>query len=101
VEAVVTADAPAAEAGTPVDEGAPVGPSESEEGSFLAEQRSAAIPESQPAVRRTAPDEESGPPLPALDKLVERIPAATRDVMEELFRARFVTVKRIPKSALK
>jgi len=33
--------------------------------------------------------------------LVKRIPLATRDLLEELFRARFVTVKRVPKSALK
>jgi len=32
---------------------------------------------------------------------VKRIPAPTRELLEELFRARFVTVKRIPKSALK
>jgi hypothetical protein len=39
--------------------------------------------------------------LPPLEDLVKRIPLATRDLLEELFRARFVTVKRVPKSALK
>jgi hypothetical protein len=39
--------------------------------------------------------------LPPLEDLVKRIPMPTRDLMEELFRARFVTVKRVPKSALK
>ena len=39
--------------------------------------------------------------LPPLEDLVKRIPSATRDLLEELFRARFVTVKRVPKSALK
>jgi hypothetical protein len=36
-----------------------------------------------------------------LDELVNRIPQATRDLMDELFRARFITVRRMPKSALK
>ena len=39
--------------------------------------------------------------LPPMEDLVKRIPAPAREVLEELFRARFVTVKRIPKSALK
>jgi hypothetical protein len=32
---------------------------------------------------------------------VNRIPAPARDLLEELFRAKFITVKRVPKSALK
>ena len=36
-----------------------------------------------------------------MEDLVKRIPAPTRELMEELFRARFVTVRRIPQSALK
>lgn len=47
-----------------------------------------------------APPEEKGD-LPPMDDLVKRIPMAARDLIEELFRARFVTVKRIPQSALK
>jgi hypothetical protein len=39
--------------------------------------------------------------LPALDDLVERIPAATRAVMDDLFRAKFVAVRRLPPSAFK
>jgi len=39
--------------------------------------------------------------LPPMEDLVKRIPAAARELLEELFRARFVTVKRVPKSALK
>jgi hypothetical protein len=46
------------------------------------------------------PPEEKGE-LPPMDDLVKRIPMPARDLMEELFRARFVTVKRIPQSALK
>ena len=47
-----------------------------------------------------SPPEEKGD-LPPMDDLVKRIPMPARDLIEELFRARFVTVKRIPQSALK
>jgi hypothetical protein len=47
----------------------------------------------------TAPEEKGD--LPPMDDLVKRIPMPARDLMEELFRARFVTVKRSPQSALK
>lgn len=40
-------------------------------------------------------------PLPPLDSLVQRIPSEVRDTLEELFRAKFVTVRRVPASALK
>lgn len=39
--------------------------------------------------------------LPPMEDLVKRIPVPARAALEELFRARFVTVKRIPLSALK
>jgi hypothetical protein len=40
-------------------------------------------------------------PLPSLDELVKRIPAAARDTLDDLFRARFVAVKRVEQSSLK
>jgi len=40
-------------------------------------------------------------PLPALQTLVDRIPTDAKEVLEELFRAKFYTVKRVPKTALK
>ena len=36
-------------------------------------------------------------PLPDLDALVARLPADVRDTLDELFRARFVSVKKLPK----
>lgn len=39
--------------------------------------------------------------LPPLNQLVEKIPTEVRETLEDLFRARFVTVKRVPKKALK
>ena len=47
-----------------------------------------------------APPEDKGE-LPPMEDLVKRIPAPARAAVEELFRARFVTVKRIPADALK
>ena len=47
-----------------------------------------------------SPPEEKGE-LPPMEDLVKHIPLPARELMEELFRARFVTVKRMPKSALK
>lgn len=35
-------------------------------------------------------------PLPELDALVARLPAEVRETLDELFRARFVSVKRLP-----
>ncbi len=87
--------------GAPLDDGAPVGPSESEEASFLAEQR--VQPSAPTPAGRAAPadEPEDRAPLPPLDELVNRVPPAARDLLEELFRAKFVTVKRVPRSALK
>lgn len=79
---------------------APVGPSAEEEAAFLAEEReNGYVPA--PAGARLRAEEDAGGELPPLEDLVKRIPLATRDVMEELFRAKFVTVKRIPRAALK
>lgn len=80
--------------------GAPTWPDESAESAFLAEARDRGEKIAAPkAVEVT--EEEDTAPLPPLNDIVARIPAEVRDVLDELFRARFVTVKRIPKSALK
>ena len=78
---------------------APAGPSSEEEAAFLAQEREMGIVT--PALMHTERLLEEKGELPPLEDLVKRIPMPTRDLMEELFRARFVTVKRIPKSALK
>lgn len=71
------------------------------ESAFLAEAR--ARGESLPvkAPESDAADEADARPLPPLNDLVDRIPENVREVLEDLFRARFVTVKRVPKRALK
>jgi len=40
-------------------------------------------------------------PLPPLEELVNRIPTGVRETLDELFRAKFVTVRKIPTRQLK
>ncbi|QYM80757.1 hypothetical protein K0B96_04510 [Horticoccus luteus] len=67
------------------------------ESAFLAEAsaRGEAVTPAQPT------DNASREPLPGLDELVQRVPVEVRAVLDELFRARFVSVQRVPESALK
>ncbi len=75
---------------------------ESAESEFLAEARERGEVVKPSAAAAIEPIEEvENQPLPKLDDLVQRIPPEVRDVLEDLFRARFVSVKRIPKKALK
>jgi len=48
----------------------------------------------------TAPEAVTAP-LPSLDELVKRIPPAALETLDELFRARFVSVQRTSPSSLK
>jgi hypothetical protein len=80
---------------------APSGPSSEEEAAFLAQDGSEGQAYSLQPKTDSAEPVEGDASLPPLEDLVKRIPAPARELMEELFRARFVTVKRVPKSALK
>ncbi len=80
---------------------APVGPSPDGEAAFLNEQNSQEAASASLSVAAPVEVEEPAEALPKLDELVNRISAPTRALVDELFRARFVTVKRVPKSALK
>jgi len=94
VPAAILADLP------PAENLAPVGPSLEEEAAFIASEReSGASTPIPPAATADKDDEKTE--LPPLEDLVQRIPAPARELIEELFRARFVTVKRLPKAALK
>ena len=75
-------------------------PDEAAEASFRSEARERGEPVVSVKSRETA-DEADAQALPPLDELVERIPTEVREVLEELFRARFTTVRRIPRQALK
>lgn len=91
--AAVEAEKPA------VENGANVWVDEAAEAAFLSEAKARGEP-----VAITAPEavEDADPKsLPALDELVKRIPADVRATLDELFRAKFVAVRRLPKTALK
>jgi hypothetical protein len=84
------------------EDGGPGGPSDAEEASFLAGQASAAPDfDARPASPKPQSEAPETGELPPLDDLVQRIPAPTRALIDELFRAKFVTVKRLPKTAFK
>lgn len=53
-----------------------------------------------PAQEAPASDAASAP-LPSLDELVKRIPAEVRDTYDDLFRPKYVMVKRVVSSSLK
>lgn len=78
-----------------------VWPDEAAEAAFISEARGRG--ESPKATVTPIETEEERAPkqLPPLSELVERIPAETRELLDELFRAKFVAVRRVKKSDLK
>ena len=96
-------EAVAAVAATPADEesGNANWPDESAESAFLSEARERGEPVIPAKAREEIADETDAKALPSLDELVQRIPAEVREALDDLFRARFTTVKRIPRKALK
>lgn len=78
-----------------------VWPDENAEAAFIAEARGRGESPVATPPSDEDDDERSAKKLPPLSELVERIPAETRELMEELFRAKFVAVRKVKKSALK
>ena len=76
-------------------------PDEAAESSFLAEARARGEAVTPAKAKEEIADDTDAKPLPPLNELVDRIPVEVREALEDLFRARFVTVKRVPKRALK
>ena len=76
-----------------------VWPDERAEAAFISETRGRGEPVvvASPEVM----EEVAAKPLPTLDEMVKRIPAETRDLLDELFRVKFVAVRRVRKSDLK
>ena len=92
----------AVEAVAPTTETAPSAwPEESVESAFLAEARERGEPVVATKPKEEVGDDAAAGALPPLNDLVQRIPAEVREALEELFRAKFVAVKRVPKKALK
>jgi len=81
------------------EDSAPIGPSADEEAAFLSAERESGVTVA--AMPATTRDEDETGELPPMEDLVKRIPAPARELIEDLFRARFVTVKRLPKASLK
>jgi hypothetical protein len=78
-------------------------PDESAEAQFLGEarERGESVPAPPtPAAEPEAPEAEPAGPAPELDDLVGRLPPAVRETLDELFRARFVRVTRLPRKTL-
>ncbi len=100
--------AEATEAAEPVpaalENGANVWPDEAAEAAFMSEARERGEPvKASPAAREIAAetDVEATGALPPLGELVQRLSPEVRETLDELFRARFVSVRRVPKKALK
>ncbi len=83
------------------EEGPPSGPSVDEEEAFLAEQATSEGTLPVPAAASPTKNVEAQAPLPPLDQLVKRISPDIRATLDELFRAKFVEVRRVPSSAYK
>lgn len=77
-------------------------PDDAAESAFLAEARERGEPvKATPAAVEMAEEAVDPKAMPKLDDLVNRIPADVREALEDLFRARFVRVQRVPKRVLK
>jgi len=84
----------------PPGESDPAWPDESAEAQFLAgarERGEAVSATPTPAAEPEAAETELAGPMPELDDLVARLPPAVRETLDELFRARFVRVTRLPR----
>jgi hypothetical protein len=96
-------EAVAPKASAVVENGANVWPDENAEAAFIADARQRGEPvKAAVAMVQAAEDKEdlrrSTPPLA---ELVNRLSPAVREVLDDLFRVKFTTVRRVPKSVLK
>lgn len=87
-----------------VENGINVWPDEASEAAFLSEQNASperGAPAAEARAQAKEEPEEAKAPLPRLDELVKRISPEARELLDDLFRAKFVSVRRVPKQALK
>lgn len=97
--AVDVNDAVVALNGGSTGEDVPSEVTESAEAAFLAETQTgggAVAPAPAASAEETDPKT-----LPPLDELVKRIPEEVRTTLDDLFRAKFIAVRRVPKAALR
>ncbi len=85
------------------DDMPPLWPDEAAETAFLSEAKARGEVPAPAAAEATATEEtpDASAPLPSLDELVKRLTPGVRETLDDLFRAKFVKVQRVPKKALK
>ena len=76
-------------------------PDDAAETAFRAEAIERGEPDVLVAAATEATEETDPKGLPAMEELVKRIPAESRELLDELFRAKFTSVRRVPAKALK
>lgn len=79
----------------------PAWPDDAVESAFLAEAKERGEPVVAPKPAEEAAEEDDPKAMPAIADLVGKIPPEVREALEDLFRAKFVRVVRVPKKALK
>jgi hypothetical protein len=82
-----------------LENGANVWPDENAEAAFMADARERG--ESVVAAAVEAIEETDTRNLPPLDELLKRLSPEVRETLDDLFRAKFIAVRRVPKKALK
>jgi hypothetical protein len=80
---------------------APAWPDDAVESAFLAEAKERGEVVVAPKPAEESSDAEETGAVPPMGELVAKIPPAVRESLEDLFRAKFVRVVRVPKKALK
>jgi hypothetical protein len=100
-EAVVATDIAARSLNGTDTESINVWPDEAAEISFRAEARERGESVASTAPRPAPSEENENKNLPSLETLVNRIPADVRETLDDLFRVKFVTVRRVPAKSFK
>ena len=97
------AEAVAATAALPVENGTNVWPDEHAEAAFIADARQRGEPVVAVVATREAAEEKEDEKqaLPALAELMKRLAPEVRETLDDLFRAKFTGVRRVPKQCLK
>jgi hypothetical protein len=86
-----------------VENGANVWPDENAEAAFIAEarQRGEPVVVAVATVEAVDEKEDAKRALPPLAELVQRLSPEVRETLDDLFRVKFTTVRRVPKKVLK
>jgi hypothetical protein len=94
-------DDPATESITGSFDGASAWPDEGAESAFIAEARQRGEPVKATAATIEVMEEKDTKALPTLSELVKRLSPEVRETLDELFRAKFTAVRKVPKKFFK